>query len=124
MCAGGLLGEVGLGRFFLGGGAWGDSGVRGCREDAWNKVAASLTKPEQTKPNQTKTNPNPNPKPNPPRGNGEGEFIFWRGELLAGTLDKAQFGKFGLVHAIQARRQFGGGEGFLLGGRGAFLGGE
>ncbi|KAI8463429.1 MAG: hypothetical protein J3K34DRAFT_526989 [Monoraphidium minutum] len=35
------------------------------------------------------------------RSNGEGEFIFWRGELLAGTLDKAQFGKFGLVHAMQ-----------------------
>jgi len=31
--------------------------------------------------------------------------VFWRGELLAGCLDKNQFGKFGLVHAMQVRRR-------------------
>lgn len=50
----------------------------------------------------------PIPRPRAPRGNGEGEFVFWRGELLAGCLDKAQFGKFGLVHAMQVRRWVGG----------------
>lgn len=33
----------------------------------------------------------------------EGEFIFHKGQLLAGCMDKAQFGKFGLVHAMQVR---------------------
>lgn len=32
---------------------------------------------------------------------GEGEFVFHKGHLLAGCMDKAQFGKFGLVHAMQ-----------------------
>lgn len=32
---------------------------------------------------------------------GEGDFIFHKGHLLAGCMDKAQFGKFGLVHAMQ-----------------------
>ncbi len=32
---------------------------------------------------------------------GEGEFVFYKGQLLAGCMDKAQFGKFGLVHAMQ-----------------------
>eukprot|EP00878_Enallax_costatus_P014414 GHUV01015074.1.p1 GENE.GHUV01015074.1~~GHUV01015074.1.p1 ORF type:complete len:939 (+),score=340.24 GHUV01015074.1:365-2818(+) len=31
----------------------------------------------------------------------EGEFLFYKGQLLTGCLDKAQFGKFGLVHAMQ-----------------------
>ncbi len=35
------------------------------------------------------------------RGNDEGEFVFHKGELMAGCLDKSQFGKFGLVHAVQ-----------------------
>ncbi len=34
---------------------------------------------------------------------GEGEFVFYKGQLLAGCMDKAQFGKFGLVHAMQVR---------------------
>jgi hypothetical protein len=38
---------------------------------------------------------------------GEGEFIFHKGQLLAGCMDKAQFGKFGLVHAMQVRGQCG-----------------
>lgn len=51
---------------------------------------------------QHHTNTTPTPTtPNNRSGNGEGEFVFRRGELLAGTLDKAQFGKFGLVHAMQ-----------------------
>eukprot|EP00898_Chlorokybus_atmophyticus_P009008 jgi/Chlat1/9108/Chrsp97S08381 len=33
-------------------------------------------------------------------GNGEGEVLVRNGELLAGILDKAQFGKFGLVHSV------------------------
>jgi DNA-directed RNA polymerase I subunit RPA1 len=32
---------------------------------------------------------------------GEGEFLFHKGELLAGCFDKAQYGKHGLVHAVQ-----------------------
>jgi len=32
---------------------------------------------------------------------GEGDFLFHKGHLLAGCMDKAQFGKFGLVHAMQ-----------------------
>jgi len=32
---------------------------------------------------------------------GEGELLFHRGELLAGCFDKAQYGKHGLVHAVQ-----------------------
>ncbi|KAF8073189.1 rpa1 [Scenedesmus sp. PABB004] len=31
----------------------------------------------------------------------EGTFLLHKGQLLAGCLDKAQFGKFGLVHAMQ-----------------------
>jgi hypothetical protein len=31
----------------------------------------------------------------------EGTFLFHKGQLLTGCLDKAQFGKFGLVHAMQ-----------------------
>lgn len=34
---------------------------------------------------------------------GEGDFVFHKGHLLAGCLDKAQFGKFGLVHAMQVQ---------------------
>jgi hypothetical protein len=34
---------------------------------------------------------------------GEGDFTFYKGQLLAGCMDKAQFGKFGLVHAMQVR---------------------
>jgi DNA-directed RNA polymerase I subunit RPA1 len=37
------------------------------------------------------------------RGSDEGKFVFHKGELVAGCLDKAQFGKFGLVHAVQVR---------------------
>lgn len=37
---------------------------------------------------------------------GEGDFIFHKGHLLAGCMDKAQFGKFGLVHAMQVRHSF------------------
>jgi hypothetical protein len=33
----------------------------------------------------------------------EGTFLFHKGQLLTGCLDKAQFGKFGLVHAMQVR---------------------
>jgi DNA-directed RNA polymerase I subunit RPA1 len=32
---------------------------------------------------------------------GEETLIFYRGELLTGTMDKAQYGKYGLVHAVQ-----------------------
>jgi hypothetical protein len=32
---------------------------------------------------------------------GEGEMLVRQGELLSGVLDKALFGKFGLVHAVQ-----------------------
>lgn len=32
---------------------------------------------------------------------GEETLIFQQGELLTGTMDKAQYGKFGLVHAVQ-----------------------
>lgn len=38
----------------------------------------------------------------------EGDFVFHKGQLLCGCLDKAQFGKFGLVHAMQVG--LGGGE--------------
>lgn len=34
---------------------------------------------------------------------GEGDFTFYKGQLLAGCMDKAQFGKYGLVHAMQVR---------------------
>eukprot|EP00899_Mesostigma_viride_P013846 jgi/Mesvir1/22462/Mv18493-RA.1 len=34
------------------------------------------------------------------KGAGEGEFIVRGGELVAGVLDKAQFGKHGLVHVV------------------------
>lgn len=36
---------------------------------------------------------------------GEGDFVFHKGHLLAGCMDKAQFGKFGLVHAMQVRTE-------------------
>ena len=32
---------------------------------------------------------------------GENELLFHKGELLTGVMDKAQYGKFGLVHAVQ-----------------------
>ena len=32
---------------------------------------------------------------------GEGEMLVVNGELVTGVLDKAVFGKFGLVHAVQ-----------------------
>jgi DNA-directed RNA polymerase I subunit RPA1 len=35
------------------------------------------------------------------RTNDEGQFVMHQGELVTGCLDKAQFGKFGLVHAVQ-----------------------
>lgn len=31
----------------------------------------------------------------------ENEFLIWKNELVRGVIDKAQFGKFGLVHTIQ-----------------------
>ncbi len=34
---------------------------------------------------------------------GEGHMIVHRGELVQGILDKAVFGKFGLVHCVQVR---------------------
>lgn len=34
---------------------------------------------------------------------GETELMFFKGELLHGCMDKAQYGKFGLVHAVQVR---------------------
>jgi hypothetical protein len=37
---------------------------------------------------------------------GEGDFVFHKGQLLAGCMDKAQFGKFGLVHAMQVRSSY------------------
>jgi hypothetical protein len=37
------------------------------------------------------------------RHSDEGSFLFHKGQLLTGCLDKAQFGKFGLVHAMQVR---------------------
>ena len=36
------------------------------------------------------------------RGSGEGVVEVHGGHLLTGVLDKAQFGKYGLVHSIQA----------------------
>lgn len=33
----------------------------------------------------------------------EGHMVVHKGELLSGILDKAVFGKFGLVHAVQVR---------------------
>lgn len=39
---------------------------------------------------------------------GEETLIFHKGELLTGTLDKAQYGKFGLVHAVQVKCIFAG----------------
>ena len=38
------------------------------------------------------------------RTSDEGKFVFHKGELVAGCLDKAQFGKYGLVHAVQVRK--------------------
>lgn len=35
------------------------------------------------------------------KGSGEGVLIVHRGELVTGTMDKAQYGKFGLVHGVQ-----------------------
>lgn len=32
---------------------------------------------------------------------GEGELVFRQGYLAAGCIDKATFGKYGLVHAVQ-----------------------
>jgi hypothetical protein len=55
----------------------------------------------------------PPPPPNHPRAgskvppsywgksSGEGGFTFHKGQLVAGCFDKAQFGKFGLLHAMQ-----------------------
>lgn len=31
----------------------------------------------------------------------ENKFLIWKNELVRGVIDKAQFGKFGLVHTIQ-----------------------
>lgn len=35
------------------------------------------------------------------KSSGETELMFFKGELLHGCMDKAQYGKFGLVHAVQ-----------------------
>ena len=35
------------------------------------------------------------------KDSGEGELVFQRGYLMCGIIDKNQFGKYGLVHAIQ-----------------------
>ena len=35
------------------------------------------------------------------KSSGETELLFFKGELLHGCMDKAQYGKFGLVHAVQ-----------------------
>lgn len=35
---------------------------------------------------------------------GEGEMLVLNGELVTGVLDKAVYGKFGLVHAVQVHR--------------------
>lgn len=35
------------------------------------------------------------------RSSGETEVVLAGGELVTGVLDKAQFGKYGLVHAVQ-----------------------
>lgn len=67
----------------------------------WPECATHATTNNHTQPPTTHTH---TPLTPPPSTNGEGEFVFRRGELLAGTLDKAQFGKFGLVHAMQVRR--------------------
>lgn len=37
------------------------------------------------------------------KSSGETELLFFKGELLHGCMDKAQYGKFGLVHAVQVR---------------------
>ena len=34
---------------------------------------------------------------------GEETLVFHKGELLTGTMDKAQYGKYGLVHGVQVR---------------------
>ena len=34
---------------------------------------------------------------------GEETLVFRKGELLTGTMDKAQYGKYGLVHGVQVR---------------------
>lgn len=35
------------------------------------------------------------------RGSGEDTVVFINNELICGVIDKAQFGKYGLVHAFQ-----------------------
>ena len=37
------------------------------------------------------------------KSSGETELLFHQGELLHGCMDKAQYGKFGLVHAVQVQ---------------------
>lgn len=46
------------------------------------------------------------------RSSGELEVYVHRGALLTGCLDKAQYGRHGLLHAVQVRRrEMGGAEG-------------
>lgn len=33
--------------------------------------------------------------------NAEHDLLIWKNELVRGVVDKAQFGKFGLVHTVQ-----------------------
>lgn len=40
------------------------------------------------------------------KSSGETELLFFKGELLHGCMDKAQYGKFGLVHAVQVHPSF------------------
>jgi DNA-directed RNA polymerase I subunit RPA1 len=35
------------------------------------------------------------------KNSGEGELVFQKGYIMCGIIDKNQFGKYGLVHAIQ-----------------------
>lgn len=35
------------------------------------------------------------------KGNNEEELIFQTGDLVTGVMDKAQYGKFGMVHGVQ-----------------------
>ena len=35
------------------------------------------------------------------KNSGEGELVFQKGYVMCGIIDKNQFGKYGLVHAIQ-----------------------
>ena len=38
------------------------------------------------------------------KSNNEEDFVFQTGDLVTGVMDKAQYGKFGLIHSVQVLR--------------------